>query len=67
MSQKHGVRGAPTSGHDPVQPVSHDHESADRHHENRLSHFSRHYLLMAGVMVGDRPSRTAAGFNFSGV
>jgi cytochrome bd-type quinol oxidase subunit 2 len=51
MSQTHAVRGVPTSGHDPVQPVSHDHESADRHHKNRLSHFSRHYLQMAGVMV----------------
>jgi hypothetical protein len=51
MSQTHAVRGDPTTDHDLAQPVSHDHESADPHHKHRLSHFSRHYLQMAGVMV----------------
>jgi hypothetical protein len=51
MSQTPALRGAPTSGNDPVQQVSHDQGSADRHHKNRPSHFSRHYLQMAGVMV----------------
>src|SRR4029453_6049283 len=52
MSQTHAVRSDPISGHGVAQPMSHDHESADRHHKHRLSPFSRHYLQMAAVMVG---------------
>lgn len=51
MSQTHAVRSDPISGHGVAQPMSHDHESADRHHKHRLSPFSRHYLQMAAVMV----------------
>jgi cytochrome bd-type quinol oxidase subunit 2 len=51
MSQAHAVRSDPISGHDPVQPVGHYHGSADLHHKHHLSHFWRHYLQMAAVMV----------------
>lgn len=51
MSQTHAVRGEPISGHDPAQPVNHDHGTADLQHRHRLSPLSRHYLQMAAVMV----------------
>jgi hypothetical protein len=51
VSQTHAVRSDPISGHDPAQPVSHDHGSANPHHKHRLSQFWRHYLQMTAVMV----------------
>jgi len=39
------------SRHDPAQVTSEDHGSAELHHKHRLSHFWRHYLQMAAVMV----------------
>ncbi len=51
MSRTHAVRSDPISGHDPAQLVSHAHESVDLRRKHRLSHFWRHYLQMAAVMV----------------
>lgn len=51
MSHTHRVRSDPISGHDPAQSLSHDDGSADLHHKHRLSHFWRHYLQMAAVMI----------------
>jgi cytochrome bd-type quinol oxidase subunit 2 len=49
MSQTHTVRSDPMPAHDHGQLV--DHGPADARHKRRSSHFWRHYLQMAAVMV----------------
>lgn len=51
MSRTQALRRDPISGHDPAPSVSHDHESVDLRRKHPLSHFWRHYLQMAAVMV----------------
>jgi cytochrome bd-type quinol oxidase subunit 2 len=50
MSQTHTVHDS-MSRHDPAQLTSERNESAKLHHKHRMSHFWRHYLQMAAVMV----------------